>query len=923
MAEMAFVAGPFRPPDEDHRRAAADPTRNVVLRASAGTGKTTVLTHRYLRLVHCGVPPRNILALTFTRKAASEMKNRIVAELANPDRRRELAGRTDIAEVNISTLDAFTLGLIREFPLDAGVSPGIEILDERSMPVVWAEAIQRVFSGATGFDRETLGLLPLLLDRSQAKVEEAVRNYLDRRLVWRKNFEEQAGAARSRGAPAPPRLRTFFEAAAPSCKRLRAAALDGLPGVEMPLTVRLALALEEQDSSRDALDREALEGYFPTRRKTPRPGFPAALKQDFISVAGRVKAFQTVWLDSLNERAFDPLWELFQAVEAEYQRLKKARGVMDFDDLTITATRLLEGLGEFSGSRFRLEARYHHLLLDEFHDTSDHQWDLLRALIRPWTEGMGLAAEEVQRVTRGRLSRPTIFVVGDHKQSIYRFRDARVEILSLAEAEIEKLLEPGDRPDSRADSRPDSRVVLKWNFRSVQRLRRFVNTASRKIAEAAKVDPNEEWAFRYDDDDVLPEGEGPADAKPGGRSALAVAVAANHEEAARRIAERIRLVVREDGVPPEEVAILARTSSKLHIYQEAVERLGIPTYLLKGGGFFKTPEVRDLQALSRFLARPHSDRRAVELLRSRFFALPGDDLARLRRASGAPTPFSDLLRSGGGDLPATLDEEAADRLRDAGRAASPWIALSRRLPPSRTVARILEETRYLERALAAAGAAPHRARQAAANVQKALQHLRAFERGGFASMEMVAERLAAAADGDSTQAPVRAGGAVQALSIHAAKGLEFDQVFLVDCGGQGRGDTGIPRVRESGAGQWSIALIKDAAPWKLDDGGRAESEERRCLYVAMTRARRSLALSWTTRFKGDGLPWKPRGLAGLLPADLFLAASLTASPTAESAPKVTWAGHEIEVLPSPDDLTPGEMAPGDIARGETASGETA
>ena len=172
---MNSSRAPF-PPDLEARRAAADPRRNVVLRASAGTGKTTVLTDRYVALVEAGTPPRNILALTFTRKAAQEMKDRIVGELGKAHRRQALAGRTDIAEVNISTLDAFTLGLIREFPLDAGVSPGVEVLDERSMPVVREEAIRRVLSGVTGFDRDVLGSLPLLLGRSRGEVLKAVRN---------------------------------------------------------------------------------------------------------------------------------------------------------------------------------------------------------------------------------------------------------------------------------------------------------------------------------------------------------------------------------------------------------------------------------------------------------------------------------------------------------------------------------------------------------------------------------------------------------------------------------------------------------------------------------------------------------------------------------------------------------------------------
>ena len=878
---MNSVRAPF-PPDLEARRAAADPRRNVVLRASAGTGKTTVLTDRYVALVEAGTPPRNILALTFTRKAAQEMKDRIVGELGKAHRRQALAGRTDIAEVNISTLDAFTLGLIREFPLDAGVSPGVEVLDERSMPVVREEAIRRVLSGVTGFDREVLSSLPLLLGRSRGEVVKAVRNYLDRRLTWRRYFEEKA--EEDRRATSPPDLRTFFAEIAPACERLRQAALDGLVGLKMPLAVRLALRLEEQESSRDALDREALESYFPIKRKNPARGFPGELKADYLAVAGRVKAFRSLWLDFLNERAFDPVWRLFRAVEAEYQRLKEERGVMDFDDLTLAATRLLSDLGEFSASRFRLEARYHHLLLDEFHDTSDHQWDLLRAIIAPWAAGMGLAAEEVQRVTAGRLSRPTIFVVGDHKQSIYRFRDARVEILHRAEREIRSLGAPGDTASPR--------VVLRWNFRSHHLLRRFVNRASRRIAEGAEDDGGADWAFRYDEDDLLPEAPGPEEERRSERSALAVGVGGSHEDVAARLARRIAALVQEDGVEPEAIALLARAGTRLPIYRTAVEELGIPTYLLKGADFFATSEIRDLSALCRYLARPHSDRRAVELLRSRFFALPGDDFARLRRAGGSRTPFSDLLRSEAPELPPSLSPDACERLQRAGNGVAPWIRLARRLPPSRTLARILEETRYGRRAAAVARNG-YEARQQSANVAKGLQLVRSFERGGFASFERVAERLAEAAEGDATQAPVQAKGAVQALSIHAAKGLEFDHVFVVDCGGRGGRDTAIPRVVESDPGVWNIALVADATAWQIKDGGRAESEERRCMYVAMTRARETLTLSWKTRFTKDKTP-DGRDRPRYLPTGFTTAAALAAKARRASFP---WEEHVIEVLP--------------------------
>ncbi len=878
------------PPDLAERRAAADPGRNVVLRASAGTGKTTVLTERYVALVEAGTSPRNILALTFTRKAAQEMKDRILDELAKADRRRALAGRADLAEINISTLDAFTLGLIREFPLDARVTPGMEVLDERSMPVVRAEAIQRVSSGITGFDRELLGSLPLILNCAAGEVAKAAGNYIERRLAWRSFFEAKARGRQDRKPESPPSLRDALEPVRASCERLREAATGDTARIAMPLGALFALGLEPQPSSRDALDREALEQFFPVRRKTPPAGFPDDLKPHFSAVADRVKAFRTRWLDFQNERAFEPMWLFFQAVEAEYQRLKSEQGVMDFDDLTLTATRLLSGLGEFSASRFRLETRFHHLLLDEFHDTSDHQWDLLRAIIAPWRAGMGLAAEEVQRATKGRLSGPTIFLVGDHKQSIYRFRDARVEILSRAEREIASLGNP------ESGSGP-ARVVLRWNFRSHRLLRRFVNSASREIAEEGGGDSAADWAFRYGEDDHLPENAAPREERRASRGPISVAVAGSHDEVAARIARRIEALVREDGVPPEQIALLARAGKHLHTYREAVEARDIPTYLLKGAGFFDTSEIRDLHALCRFLARPWSDRRAVELLRSRFFALPGDDFARLRRLRSSETPFADLLRLGGDALPGELEPTTRERLLRAGAAATRWVAHARCLPPSATVIRVLEETRYLERAEAAAENR-FAARQQAANLTKGLGLLRSFERDGFTTFERVAERLAAAESGDTTQAPFQAAGAVQALSIHAAKGLEFDHVFVVDCGGRPPPENRIPKVVESDAGVWNIALVRAGTAWAVEDGGRGASEEQRCMYVAMTRARDTLAFSWKTRFTGAGLPHggdRPH----YLPTRFSTAAALAAKRNETS---FRWQGHDVEVLsPPPED----------------------
>ncbi len=854
----------FTPPDQDARVAAADTRRHVLLRASAGTGKTTVLTKRYVALVEDGVPPRHILALTFTRKAAAEMKERILKLLA-----KEVGQRADLAEISVSTLDAFHLGLIREFPLDAGVAPGAEVLDERQMPVFQQEAIQRVLGGATELDRKLLAELPLL-GKSPRILNMIAGSYLGNRLTWRRIFEQEATRRSEQTAPTLPELRERFAPVAAEAERF----LEGF-AAPIPLPVRLALSFRTQSGSRDALDREFLANWFALKNKTwprhVRPGVKP-VETEYRELKEVFRSFEQDWSDALEERVFPPVWRFLQAVEKEYQTLKEEQGVMDFDDLTLAAIRLFRNTGEFAESKFRLEARYHHLLLDEFQDTSDPQWELLRAIAGPWTSGEGLAAEMVHEVTKGKLRSPTLFVVGDHKQSIYRFRNARVEILGNAEKWIRRSLHSGHRPG----------VVLRWNFRSNAPLRSFVNDVGKAVAESDETDAG--WKFRYEAEDQFPEEpalhEDPlAEAVP-----LSIACAEDHDEAARKIARRIETLV-ENGTPLDEIAILARRGNLLGRYREAVERRGIPTFLVKGGGFFDTSEVRDLIALCRFLARPYSDLRAVELLRSRFFAIPARMLIAHRTDSNS---FSELLRGTGVTKDPVLREASAQTVQ--------WLLWAKQRAPSLTLRRILETTRYQERARQSGGGDPFAGEQQAANVEKVIQHLRQVEAGGFTTFRAAAHHLETAATGghDATQAPITVTGAVQALTIHAAKGLEFDHVLLVDLNGKSGGSGGSLRVQEGDDGRWSVSLIKESSDWDIRDDGRSSAEERRCLYVALTRAGKSLTLSGAISFTKSGTPYKTKGLAEYLPPALWQEAARTAR---HHQPEIQWGRHRLAVLP--------------------------
>ena len=175
------------PSDQAARLAAVDPRRNVVLEASAGTGKTSVLVARYLNLLRAGIDPLNVLAITFTRQAAAEMRERIVEELRQ-DAARSRAGearwaelRDRLGEITISTIDAFCLSLLREFPLEADLDPGFAVADETEIPHIIRQAVERtlVTAGAAAHDNPDVAML--LAQLGPWRVRLAVAQLLRRR----------------------------------------------------------------------------------------------------------------------------------------------------------------------------------------------------------------------------------------------------------------------------------------------------------------------------------------------------------------------------------------------------------------------------------------------------------------------------------------------------------------------------------------------------------------------------------------------------------------------------------------------------------------------------------------------------------------------------------------------------------------------
>ena len=890
------------PLDQGERDFASDPLNHVVLEASAGTGKTKVLVDRYVNLIEAGVDPRNILAITFTRKAAAEMRDRVLTsmrerkETSPAMKARWLALKDRVAEINVSTIDAFCFGLLREFPLEANVDPAFEIADETEVPRFRAEAIELTLRACreTLVSDEPVRLLMAL--KSANQLRGALDRLLDARHVSlsavREFVARQVGVSDVATA-----CRAFVDQVAALLQRNddRQALLARGP-LESPrfrrLGVDLTAVAEGTFDVANASDvrrlQRALEWYFLTKAGEPRKRLADDVKAAFATDADKkahtpvvagMAAHVAGTLDAL-ERAINGvlargLLRILEEAVSQFDRLMADHSVLDFPAMLDRAVQLLGRQEEFARSRLKLQSRYHHLLVDEFQDTSQAQWDLVTLLTQSWAEGEG--AED---------TKTSIFIVGDRKQSIYRFRYAEVTLMDVA-ADFIGALRPGVRV----------RRAIQQSFRSVPELLGFVNAISAEMRSDATIAER----FQYRDIDRFPGVSLTPGALRDGEPVLGMAVATSMAETANAVATEVQrlldvpVMVRDRRgarpIQPDDIAILFRSRAGHRYYEDALEARGIKTYVYKGLGFFDAPEVQDLQALLRYLAQPESNLRAAALLRSRLIRLSDAALVRL-----APR-LASALRSSSFDVSALgLDAMDAALLARARASVAGWLDAADRVAPAELVDRILDETAYVYELRGP------RLPQARENVKKVRSLIRRVQNRGYATFARLADYFRRLAAGEEANAVVAARGCVQLMTVHSAKGLEFPVVFLVRMNaGVGGGAPAIAVVPKDGEGAPDVSIsVKSAASGV--ERTRDQEESRRLLYVAMTRARDRLYFS--AEIADEKKFNSATGFSKLLPS--ALRRSMIAALPDRAAPRVEWTSAAGEVFafavcsPDPD-----------------------
>ncbi len=808
-------------PDQTERARALDPERSFIVQAPAGSGKTELLIQRYLALLARVENPEEIVAITFTKKAAGEMRERVLSALAEGKAEDRWELRQNPARLRIQTIDALCASLTRQMPMLSrfGAQPGI-VDDARPL---YLEAARATLEPAT-LDHHAARLLGHL-DNNAARVEELLADMLQRRDHWIRHLKDLDRAAleaalASEGARLAARARSLYPGDAP-------ADVAGWRALAQSL-----LTKADRGWRKRSKEAEALCANEPLRE---------ALSD---------------LLDAPPEHYTDAQWQVLTALEpllklalAQLELVFQARAEVDFTEVS---RRALDALGTDQAPTdlaLALDYRIRHLLVDEFQDTSISQYELIARLTAGWEPG----------------DARTLFAVGDPMQSIYRFREAEVgEFLKtwtsgrLGEVDVE-------------------RVRLKANFRSQSGIVEWVNAAF------ARVMPESEdaaaGAVPYADSTAVHA------ALPGDPVTVHPFCNGETQAEAKRVAELVARV--RSGEPESTVAILVRNRAHLSEIVPALRDVGLRFRAVEITSLDRRPVVQDLHSLARALAHP-ADRLAwLAVLRAPWCGLTLAELhALVVHAQAGTQTIWELMQDS--SLPrltrvrSALAPALANRLRGSlrDRVEAAWLSLG---GPA-----CVEDETDLEDA---------------AVYLDALEE--AEEAGAIADLAAFEERLQKLWALPDVHALAND---VQIMTIHKAKGLEFDHVIVPGLGRVPRGEDKrlflwmerpggereellVAPIEETGADDDPIyACVK-----KLD-AERAGHEAARLLYVAATRAKLRLHLLGGVSAK-SGKPSKNSLLAGLWPVVEQQFASLHSD---EESPLRDGGGVSDRVLPNQD-----------------------
>ena len=776
------------PPDAAERARALDPRRSFIVQAPAGSGKTELLIRRYLALLAVVDDPEEIVAITFTRKAAAEMRQRVLKKL-------EEAGdplAQNPARLRIQTIDSLCASLTRQMPMlskfgaqPESIDDARELYDEAALATI--ALVESAAAEDTAGRRVAQQVERLLehLDNDVGRVRGLLSDMLARRDHWVRHLARME--------------RTDLESAL-EAERLRVVshAQALYPGTD-PGDPDAWKALAESLLTKDG-------GWRKRSAEAKRYAEEGAVREPLRTILQAVLALPPARYSDEQAAVLAAIGAVLPHAIAQLKLVFQARGQVDFTEISQCALRALGAEGEPTDLALALDYRIRHLLIDEFQDTSISQYELVARLTEGWEPEDGR----------------TLLAVGDPMQSIYRFREAEVGLFLQARGTGigSVALEP---------------LELRANFRSQAGIVEWVNSAFARVMPAREDAVTGAVAYAASVP-VHPALQG---------EAVTVHPFFDKDYAgeAARVVDLVRKAQAED--PLATVAILVRTRSHLAEIVPQLQSAGLAFRAVEIEALAQRPVVQDLLALTRALSHP-ADRLAwLSVLRAPWCGLMLEDLAGL--AEGAEHTVFELMQDA--DRVARLSSDGRTRLERV-RAILLACVASR----LRSTLRDSVEAAWL--ALGGPACVEDQTDLEDAGIY--LDHLEAHERAGAveASFEAGLEKLFALAD-------VHADERLQIMTMHKAKGLEFDHVILpglartprnddrklflwAETAAQARSGLLIAPIQEAGAETDPIYAWLQRL-----DAEKSALESARLLYVAATRARQRLHLLGDVRLK-DG-----------------------------------------------------------------------
>ncbi len=806
---------------EARKRAIGDVTRSCFVEAGAGSGKTRCLVERVLTLLEAGTPSESIAVITFTRKAAGELRDRIRMTLSErldrtPDHPFLRAASMTLDQMAIETIHSFCRRLLLRYSLEAGLPAGLTVMSDVDEEAALETDARRFAVSAEPEVREAL-LELLRVGVSATQLDALYRS------LWLQPSELPTEAMFDPSAVT--RWLAELQCISHECKQFQADKYAKLVREFTGAVVR-------------HLDGPLTADVLRSMPAWPRRNY-GARREEIVRIKETMQELKRRWLQEISRSwAVQRLQVVALAMQQHANAshtLRQRTGVLRQDELLGLTMQLLR---KKPALREQVRAAYRYLLVDEFQDTDREQVDIIAHIV---------SSGDFARYTMPVLPEPgpgRLFVVGDYRQAIYGFRGADV---SLFEAVRDRM--------------NDDVVQLVTNFRSSWPVVDAVNRLFSML---------DETHYPPMASIHLPES-----ATDGLAAAFGQSIAGKVGDVRRQEAEAVvRLVYTElaAGCPPEDIAVLMRDRSILRALEAELEDAGLPYRVESQSLLCATQEYQDIRNLLAAIAFP-GDQSAVVA------ALMGP-------ACGCTLRELQCWRRNGGQwlLKSPLSGDETGRVAASLRRLSEWRIRSYSLSVSAFVEQLVAEAGLMEGCLAHA-----RARESWRRIKLLLQMAQEWDgTGGLPGFVRWLDDLAdRQIRQDESVTPDLGMPAIRLLTVHAAKGLEFDTVIVAGFAGKG-GPTQYPILARYGRERaWCPGICRmDKSDACEDCPGRrlqllqkeaADAERLRLLYVACTRARRRLYLSlWSSAAKNDessliervASAWDAAGLGRLDPPEL-------------------------------------------------------